>query len=232
MRDSMPQKVAGIAAIVFVVALVVSIYALTPSDMPKPNDSPAKWASSISRYRDRLEVSNYIGGVAIVALLFFSSALSNFFARIEGPLRGPSTLIIAGGVAMAATGLAGETIVAVLYYRTGRGSDLGVVRMLVDGSTLAFTLIGFPIAVLFAGAGISILRNGGLPRWLGWFGLLVALLNLARAGALATHGTFGNRGFFSGVGYVGFLALLGWSLVAGVLLLARGFSRPEAPPPA
>ena len=81
MNDSIPQRVAGIAAIVLVVTLVVSGFVLQPSGMPKPNDAAAKWASFIAEHRSRLEVSNYVGGIAIVALLFFASALSNVFAR-------------------------------------------------------------------------------------------------------------------------------------------------------
>jgi hypothetical protein len=232
MRDSIPQKVAGIAAIVFVVALVVSAFALTPSGMPKPNASPVKWASFVADHRSRLQVSNYVAGIGFVALLFFTSALSNFFARIEGALRGPSTLIIAGGVTTVAIAAMGGTLSAVLDYRTGPGSDLNIVRTLVDANTLAFTLVEFPVAVLLAGAGISIFRNGGLPRWLGGLALLAALVNLAGASAQATHGAFGNRGLFGGFGFAGFLALLAWLLVAGVLLLARGFGRQGAPAPA
>ena len=232
MRDAIPQRVVCIAGIITVVALLVGGFALAPSSMPKVNDSAAKWATYVGEHRSRLQVSNYVSGIAIVGLLFFSSALSNFFARIEGALRGPSTLIIVGGATTVAIAAIGGIFSAVLDYRTGAGSDLGVVRALVDGQTLAFTLIGFPAAVLLAGGAISTLRNGGLPRWLGWLALLAAVLSLAGAGAQATTGTFGNEEVFSALGFASFIGLLVWVLLTSVLLGIRGFRGPATGPEA
>jgi hypothetical protein len=229
MRDAIPQRVVGIAGIVFVVALLVGGFAIAPSDMPKVNESAARWASYVADHRNRLQVSNYVNGIGFVALLFFTAALSNVFARIEGPLRGPSTLIIVGGATTIAVAALGGTISAVLAYRTGPGSDPGVVRALVDGQTLAFTVIGFPAAVLLAGGGICVFRNGGLPRWLGGLALLGALLSLAGAGAQAATGTFGNDDVFSAIGFASFIVLLLWVLLTSILLGLRGF-RGEAGP--
>jgi Domain of unknown function (DUF4386) len=223
MRDAIPQRVVGIAGIIFVVALLVGGFAIAPSSMPKVNESAAKWATYVADHRSRLQVSNYVSGISFVALLFFASALSNFFARIEGALRGPSTLIVVGGATTVAVAAMGGVFSAVLDYRTGAGSDPGVVRALVDGQTLAFTLIGFPAAVLLAGGGISTLRNGGLPRWLGWLALVAGVLSLAGAGAQAATGTFGNEDVFSGLGFASFIALLVWVLLTSLLLGISGF---------
>ena len=80
MRDAIPQRVAGIAGIIVVVALLIATFAIAPSSMPKVNASPARWAEFVADHRSRLQVSNYVVGISFVALLFFSSALSNFFA--------------------------------------------------------------------------------------------------------------------------------------------------------
>jgi hypothetical protein len=231
-QDRIPQKVAGIAAILFVIALLVSIFALTPSHLPKPNDSAARWASYIGAHRSTLQAGDYVGGIGFVAALFFISALSNFFARIEGALRGPSTLILSGGVAAVTVAAVGGTLSVLLHYRTGPGSDLNVVRALVDASNLAFVIIGFPIAVWLAGAGISTLRNGGLPRWYAWLSIAFGVVNLLGASAVATHGTFGNRGAFGGVAFAGFIGLMLWSLITGVLMLRSGFGSEPAGAPA
>jgi hypothetical protein len=230
--DRIPQRVAGIAAILFVIALVVSTFALTPSGMPKPNDSAARWASYISAHRGTLQVGNYVGGIATIAGLFYIAALSNFFARLEGALRGPSTLILVGGVTTAAVATAGGLFSAVLDYRTGLGSDLSVVRVLVDAQNLSFVFILFPLAVWIGGAGISTLRNGGLPRWVGILALADAVVSVAGGAAEATHGVFRTHGPFGGIGFIAFLAFLLWSLIAGVLLLRLGFSAQREAAPA
>jgi hypothetical protein len=223
MGDRIPQRVAGIAGLVFVVALLVSFLALTPSGMPKVNDAPLKWASWVADHRSRLQVANYVAGIGFVGLLFFTAALSNVFARIEGPLRGPSTLIVVGGATAVAVGAFGGTMSAVLDFRTTPASDLGVVRALVDAERLAFTLISFPAAVLLAGGGISTLRSGVLPRWSGWLALVAAVLSLAGGGVQAAHGTFSEKGVFGGIGFASFILLLVWVLVGAVVLLMHGF---------
>jgi hypothetical protein len=234
MGDRIPQRVAGIAGLVFVVALLVSTFALTPSGMPKVNDTALKWASFVSDHRGRLQVSTYVGGIGFVGLLFFSAALSNVFARIEGLLRGPSTLIVVGGASTVAVAALGGVLNAVLYFRTTPSSDLGVVRALVDGQSLAFTILAFPLAVLLAGGGISTLRNGVLPRWTGWLAIVAAIVSLVGGGTMATHGTFSEKGVFGGFEFGSFILLLVWVLASAVVLLVRGFraSETDAPTPA
>ena len=157
-------------------------------------------------------------------------------SMVGGSYIAATTVLVASttvaGASTVAVAAMGGTLAALLDYRTGPGSDLSVVRMLVDAQTLAFTLIGFPAAVLLAGGGISTLRNGGLPRWLGWLALLAAVLSVVGAAAQAATGTFGNDDVFSAIGFISFIALLVWVLLSSVLLLNSGFRSGEAAAPA
>ena len=68
------------------------------------------------------------------------------------------------------------------------------------------------IAVLLLASGLSVVRHGGLPRWLGWVGVVLGVL------------------MFTPAGFFGFLASGVWIVIASVLLtLAR---RSVAPAPA
>ena len=91
-------------------------------------------------------------------------------------------------------------------------------RALWDASLL-IPAIGAPaVAVFFVGNGLSILRSGALPAWLGWLGLVTALFNALGIGAVFTdHGAFaadGVLGFF-----VGFLLFILWTLLASITLV-------------
>jgi hypothetical protein len=76
----------------------------------------------------------------------------------------------------------------------------------------------FPIAVGFAAffiaAGITILRTGGLARWLGWIALVIGIV-------AATP-----------VGWFAFLVGLAWILAVSVMLAMRDDREETAPPSA
>jgi hypothetical protein len=56
------------------------------------------------------------------------------------------------------------------------------------------------VAVLVLAAGASVVRHGGLPKWLGWLGIVIGIL------------AFTPAGFFA------FLAAGIWILIASVML--------------
>src|SRR6476660_56158 len=104
MENLLARRVAAGAGILLVVCLIVStVVAGTP---PMADDSVGKIAHYYLVHRHRILVSNYIGGIAIIFLLVFSSALRNFL-RSREDLPGPSMGVLAGGVATAATAVAG-----------------------------------------------------------------------------------------------------------------------------
>ena len=79
-----------------------------------------------------------------------------------------------------------------------------------------FLPILFGIVLLLIGAGLSVVRFGGLPKWLGWVAIVLAV-----AGATP-------------IGFVAFLGGALWVLIVSILLSvrARGASAPPAAPPA
>jgi hypothetical protein len=75
------------------------------------------------------------------------------------------------------------------------------VNILIEASWLPF-IVG--IAVTLIGAGMTVLRSGVLPSWLGWIALVVGIVALAGPG-----------------GFVGFFVGPIFMLVAGILLYMR-----------
>src|SRR4051794_20136862 len=140
MEHTLARRIAGTAGILLVLSLILStVVAGTP---PMADDSVRKVANFYGDHRDRILVSNYIGGLGIVFLLVFSSALRNFLRSTEGPLPGPTSLILVGGAATAATATVGGVFALVLAYRLP--PDAVVIRSFYDANLLAFTFIGFP----------------------------------------------------------------------------------------
>ncbi len=90
--------------------------------------------------------------------------------------------------------------------------------------TFALESVGDVFGSLFAFAtGVLVLRSGVLPRWLGWLSIL--------AGSLLFLQWFGLGGVIASFGLVldliGFLLLLVFVLVSGVILVMRRSEPPD-----
>jgi Domain of unknown function (DUF4386) len=199
----------GVAA----AALIVGSQAAAGT--PPGSDAPA--SEVVSYY-----VEHDTGQIAAAALLSLGALLVLVFAatlvtvlRRGAAASGPVVLLLSGAVVL----VAGLTIFA------GLSLMLGNLAGQVDDSTLRSIHVVsqelfFPVTVgasaFFLGAGFAALRTGVLPRWLGWAALVLGVVS-----AIPSH-VLG--GFLDHIGYVGFIGLCGWMLVAGVLLAVRGAS--------
>jgi magnesium-transporting ATPase (P-type) len=76
-------------------------------------------------------------------------------------------------------------------------------RMFESAGFLLFVSAAFAAILLVAAVSAGALRYGFLPRWLGWAGIVVAVL------------------LPSAIAFVGFLILLAWVLAVGITLAAR-----------
>jgi hypothetical protein len=87
--------------------------------------------------------------------------------------------VLSFGLLSAVVKLASAAPIFALAWRADTGISDGLAAALVDMNSASFVLTWALDAVMLAAAGGLILRNGGMPRWLGWFGLVSAPLVLA-----------------------------------------------------
>ena len=77
-----------------------------------------------------------------------------------------------------------------------------------------FSATGFGIAVFVGAFAMLIVRTRMLPRALGWFGLVVAVVNLiSAAGVASIRDVFGVLGFLAFIGFALFV------LAASIMML-------------
>jgi hypothetical protein len=213
MENTLARKFAAGSGILLVVSLVAS--AAVAGSPPMADDSVGKIASFYADHRDRILVSNYIGGFAIIFLLVFAGALRNFLRSAEGDLPGPTSVILVSGAATAATAVAGGAFALVLAYRLPDNPAL--VQSFYDANLLVFSFISFPIAALIGGTSAAVVRTGALPRAVAMVGGVVILIQLVSAASFAKSGAFMPGG---PIGFVAFITFLIWVLVVSVVLLA------------
>ena len=111
--------------------------------------------------------------------------------------------VVLAGATILATGLAIDATINVALVETAEDIEPAAVQALSalwTNDFLVFVLGGF---VFMLATGISIIRHGALPKWLGWVAMVLAIASMTPAG------------FFAFVG----IAL--WMAIASVMLTMR-----------
>ena len=212
MQQSRWERLAPLSGVLSV-AIIVAVFAIGGST-PEEHDSAAKVQAFYSKHHDKHAALAFILAIAIPFLLFFVSSLRNDL-RSAGGTAQLANAAFAGGV-LAAGGFALLSAVHLaLAEAASSANTIGVTQTLnvLDNSDFIPAASGVGLLVLAAGA--SVVRHGGLPRWLGWIGVVIGIV------------AFTPAGFFA------FLAGGLWILIASILLtLARRAAHTAPPSPA
>jgi Domain of unknown function (DUF4386) len=227
MYDRRSEQLGAATGIVFVVLLVISIFALP---MPPDIDEPAgNVATYFHNHQDGIRASTFIGMIAGFFFLWFLGSLRSFLRVAEGPTGRLSSVLFGGGVATAALATVASTAMTLGALRPETNPQ--ILQILYDLNLYVLPVGGFTLAAYAAAGGMVVLRSRVLPVWLGWGGLLVGLLQLLSAIAIfgSKSGAFNpHDGFVAFAAFIGFVL---WTLAASVLLVRRaGLQTPAAAP--
>jgi hypothetical protein len=197
------ERWAGVAGIGFVALYVV---AFAVGGEP-PDTDPAITARYADSGERALELTAFflIAAAALAFVLFVGGARS-LLAGSEGQQRTLAALAYAGGVVSAALILVGNAVSRTTAFAADDELftlDPDTQRMFESAGFLLFVSAAFAAILLVAAVSAGALRYGILPRWLGWAGIVVAVL------------------LPSAFVFVGFLILLAWVLAVGITLAAR-----------
>jgi Domain of unknown function (DUF4386) len=191
----------------FVVLLIVSF--ILTGEPKSADDGPAEVAEWYSDNKDSAQIGAFIGVVAAIPLLFFGGYLRKVLEPAGGFL---STLPLIG-LAIVSVGAAIDNMLLFAAAEAAddiTGPQLQTIQALWDNDFLPI-LMG--IMVFLWSVGIAVLRSDVLPKWLGWFALVFAVISLAGP-----------------LGFISFPGALLWVIVAGIVLTMR--ARPTATPAA
>jgi hypothetical protein len=186
---------------ILAVAGVVAAFAVG-GETPEIDDPLREVVSFYQENDSDQQAAGFILALGAFFFLCFLASLWPFLRGAEGEWRGPSVLGFAGGIVFAI----GVLIFAGLAFTLGDAADdlspVGIQTL----HALSFDFF-LPLAVgnlaFLLGTGISVVRTGVLPKWLGW---------VAIVGAVFT---------FTPIWFVPFLALGLFIVVAGVVMSQR-----------
>ena len=209
------KKVTGWSGVAFVVLFVVGL--IIGGDGPALEDSAADVREWFEDNEAIVAWTTWSGALSFAFLfLLFASGLRSLLGPADASNEGVwSRLSFAGAVAMIGIGGAGSAFWAVLGQEDilAAASD-STVRTLAAFDTLIFAaILPWGIAVFLLGASVVILQSDVMAKWLGWLGLVAALLF-----AIGTLWPFtGDEESFLGIlTLIGFIGFLIWTLGAAI----------------
>jgi hypothetical protein len=201
MQQSTWERLAPLTGLVFV-AIVVAVFAIGGST-PSEHDSALKVAAFYGKHHDKHMLLAFILALSLPFLLFFVSTLRYELRRAGGT--GQLANAAFGGGVLAAAGFG---ILAFVHFALANAADsaktIGTTQVLNVLDNSDFIPVAAGLGVLVLASGLSAVRHGGVPRWLGWIGVVIGVLS------------------FTPAGFFAFLASGVWIAIASILLtLAR-----------
>jgi hypothetical protein len=202
------QRWTALSGIVFVVLMLTGAFFLI--DVPAADASTQEIAGYLAASGNHMRniVGAYLWVLGGLAFLGFVAGLRAVLRRAEGDPGTLSSLVFGAGVVFTAVWSVSAVALAAVAYSVGLAdapvSDPDLVRVLPQlGSLLLLLGGGFAGILLVLATSMLIVRTRALPRWLAWFGILVAI-------ALVFDVT-----------YMNILPLVAWVLFASIALLMR-----------
>jgi hypothetical protein len=192
------QRWLGIAGVVFVVLVVASIFAVP--NTPHAHASLAKIVSYYHGHKTGLRVSSYLIVLAIFVGVFFFWYLREHLVLASRAVKSLATIGFAGALIFAISGALTAGISWSLADGVDHVSPTAMQALNVLNSDLIPFISAPGIAVFLAATGIAIITNRMLPVWLGWAGVVLAVVALV-------------------IGFFGMLGIGLWILVASIVLL-------------
>ena len=181
-QQSTWERLAPLTGLVFV-AIVVFVFA-TGGSTPGDHDSAQQVQAFYGQHHDKHMTLAFIMAISIPFLLFFISILRYELRRAGGSGQ-LANAAFAGGV-LAAAGFGILAFVHLALADAG-GSDktIGTTQALNVLDNNDFLPMAAGMGVLVLAAGLSTIRHGGLPKWLGWAGVVIGAASFTPAGFFA-----------------------------------------------
>lgn len=206
MERSSREWLVPLTGLAFVVVLIVSFIVVgEPTGADHPADEIARWYAD---HKSSAEIGAFLGVVAGALLIFFGGYLRKVLVAAGGEGSMLPALVLVGLSIVAIGGAVDNSIL----FATAEGAQdipatsVQTLQAIWDNDFLPMTL---GVMVFLWSVGISVIRTGALPNWMGWVAVVLGVVSFA--------------------GPASFIAVLGaalWIIVASILLSVRARSAP------
>jgi hypothetical protein len=178
---------APLTGIAFIVLAIVG-FAMS-GEPPSATDEPA--AEIVRHYVDNegsVMAGGILAGFGASLFVFFAGVLRRALRNAEGD-QGILSAVAFGGAVIFATGLAIDGTISVALAEAADDIDPTAVQALQALWDNDFLPLAVGLQVFALATGISILRHGALPKWLGFIAILAGIAAITPAWFVAFGGT-------------------------------------------
>ena len=194
-----------------VVAVVLILAGFAASgNAPKGTSSVTKVVAFYSKHSSAQTTSGVLLSLGALLFLVF---VASFVARVRSVPGGAGLCLSGAGVLVVGlTTYAGLSIAMADVVGHVQGSTLQALNVLADDAVFVFLLMIGASAFLL-GAAAAVFGTAVLPRWLGWWAVVFAVVGVVPSHVLG--------GMLDHIGLLAFAGLGIWTLVAGIVLTVR-----------
>lgn len=209
------RRVGGITAIFSVALLVASSFFLRegPSDEIA---TPEQITSFYTQNETTLAIGVSLSILSWAFFIWFLGGLSDAVSQAESSSGRLSTIAFGSGLLTAGLFLASSALSSMpLLVDLGK-ADSPLIWYSIAGTSEALgDVTTVTRGVMVLAVSWAAIRLAAFPKWLGWSGIIIAVLSLVGSGFPISGGPFGL------IWFLGFALFLVWVLAIGVVLVAR-----------
>lgn len=194
------SRLAPLTGIVFVVLFVVAF--VVGGSTPGVHATGAKVISFYQAHGGKQKASAFFSVLAVLFLVFFAASLRSHLGRFDGA-RGLARVGYGGALVLA---VATAVFAAISWSLADAHTKIvaAAAQALNVLSNDFFWPLSVGVALFGIGYGLAIVASKALPLWLGLIALVLGVIGITP------------------LGFVAFIALMAWSLIATVLIYKRG----------
>jgi hypothetical protein len=213
------ERYGALSGILFVILVIVSI-AISGS-VPMASDSATKIFKYFRDHQDSIEAAAFIGGLATVPVLWWAGSL---WARMRRAENGQPRLALIAVLGLVFAG-AGQLIASALT------ATIALERNTLSASAAKFFFVlslaagaagTVGIAVLVLATSALVFRTRVFPMWLGWLGIVDAVLLL-----IASYSVASTSDTFAGIGFAAFIIWAIWIIILSIIMFRTVGPGPE-----
>ena len=158
-------------------------------------------------------LGGYLSILSIIAFLWFLGSLWSTLRSAEGDPAWLSTVALGSGLLVAAVIPSSGMGWPLAVFRIDEGLDPQLARLHFDVGNFAFANLWVTLASFLLATGLVTIRSRALPLWIGWLGVVVAILLLVARAFWA---------FPSVIVFLPYTVFWIWLISTSIVLIRRG----------